>query len=358
MWPHPSLRKKNKSQNKFEKMLLRPKRLLFAGGGTRVLVFLSALKKLEDAGRLTEVNEWWGTSAGALLATLMSLTKSLSEIAYAMKTVDYSKFRDMNILNLVQLPISWGLDDGHSLTKEVERLLESVKSGGSQLTMADVPGLHIVVADLNLHETVVCSAATFPTLKVVDAIRASMSLPFFYRPFRCPVNGHIWVDGGLRAHFPWICLKTDEERRGALGFNFEKTWADGPSAFSEYMFSMLHFDEPSKIRYWKEKWKQNILWFPSPPFPAWYVRLQEDDFTILEKMGLEAYEKWFTLSSKSPSHPPRYEVPRTPESNSPLSHKDERSESRECPCPPQLPCPQGSQGSPTGYQKLSRRWSL
>jgi predicted acylesterase/phospholipase RssA len=340
-----------------------PKRLLFAGGGTRVLVFLSALKRLENSGYLKEVKEWWGTSAGALLATLLAIVQSVDTISEAMKSIDYTKFRDMNLLNLVQLPISWGLDDGHSLTKEVELLLESVKSGASKLTMADIPGLNIVVADLNIHETVVCSAATFPTLRVVDAIRASMSLPFFYRPFRCPVNGHIWVDGGLRAHFPWVCLKSDEERREALGFNFEKTWADGPAAFSEYMFSMLHFDEPSKIRHWKEKWKQNILWFPSPPFPAWYVRLQEDDFTILKNMGIHAVESWFSLLHLTPTEETSQSRPGcdrhcTPSPAFPQHRTDGMLGIHECPCPLQQSCPQGSRGSQAEIRKPSRRWSL
>jgi predicted acylesterase/phospholipase RssA len=335
--------------------MFRPKRLLFAGGGTRCLAFLPTLQCLEKEEILTDVNEWWGTSAGALVATLLALTKACGSIREILKNIDFAKFRDVCIMNLVQLTSSWGLDDGISLLKEVTRLMESAKPGSSNYTMTDVKGLHIVVADLNLHQTVVISSENFPTLKVVDAIRASMSLPIFYKPFKCPINGHYWVDGGLRAHFPWHCLKSDDQCKESLGFNFEKTWSDGPATFSEFMFSMLHFDEPVKSREIKLKWKKNIIWFASPPFPAWYVRLLEDDIDILERIGNEAFEKWFRAYSKTEENPRSSSHRRIPLPASQNHHTDGKLDNPQYSSPLQ---PQGpSRDSQPGTRRLSRRWS-
>jgi predicted acylesterase/phospholipase RssA len=335
--------------------MFRPKRLLFAGGGTRCLAFLTTLQRLEKEQILTDVGEWWGTSAGALVATLLALTKTCSSIRDILKNIDFAKFRDVCIMNLVQLTSSWGLDDGISLIKEVARLMESAKPGSSNYTMSDIKGLNIVVADLNLHQTVVISSDNFPTLKVVDAIRASMSLPIFYKPFKCPLNGHYWVDGGLRAHFPWYCLKSEEEFKESLGFNFEKTWSDGPATFSEYMFSMLHFDEPLKSREIKLKWKKNIIWFESPPFPAWYVRLLDDDVNILERIGNNAFEKWFRVYSKTPEIRQSSSRHHNLSPSSQNHHTDGKSDN------PQSSCPSQHQDSPRDSQsetrRPSRRWS-
>lgn len=272
-------------------MVFLPKRLIFSGGGTRCLVFLPTLKRLETAGRFQDVGEWWGTSAGALLAALMGITRSASRVHDIMWQTSYEKFRDISLINMMNFTSAWGLDDGHSMVSEIERILELAHEGASKWTLADVSGVHIVVADLNIYETVVCSNATFPTLRIVDAVRASMSLPVMYRPFQCPVNGHIWVDGGLRAAFPWECLPSQQARRDSLGFAFEKSWLLGPHTFTEYIFSMLHFEDPKQITRWKKEWN-NILWFPPPPFPAWYVRLQEDDRTLLEALSTSATEQW------------------------------------------------------------------
>jgi predicted acylesterase/phospholipase RssA len=333
-----------------------PKRLVFAGGGTRCLVFLSALKELEAKGHLVHVTEWWGTSAGSLLAALLALTQSVEKVRDIMQQTRYDMFRDISLLNLVNFTSAWGLDDGHSMVTEIERILDLAVESGSQKTMGDVLGLRIVVADLNVYETVVCSAATFPRLRIVDAIRASMSLPVLYRPFQAP-NGNIWVDGGLRAGFPWDCL-TAKERQEAIGFAFERSWMQGPRTFSEYMFSMLHFEDPKQITRYKKEWPFHILWFPSPPFPAWYMRLQEDDYAMLEIMGIKVVQDWFRRvqhPSRTPQIPPLSEDRCTPLQETPGHHTNGRSD-----IPPPSPLPsQAPFQDPLPHRILGRRrWSL
>jgi predicted acylesterase/phospholipase RssA len=331
-----------------------PKRLVFSGGGTRCLVFLPALRILHQQKRLTNVSEWWGTSAGALLATLCSITRSVDRVSEIMETTTYSKFRDVSLVNMVNFTSTWGLDDGHSMTEELTRVLELAQTGASSMTLSDISGLHIVVADLNIYETVVCSAKTFPTLKVVDALRASMSLPFFYRPVRSPVNGHLWIDGGLRAAFPWNMVPR-EARKEALGFAFERPWIQGPTTLTQYLFSMMHFEDPKIIHEYKRNYN-NILWFASPPFPAWYVRIQPDDLVLLNQLGTSTVNDWITRHSAAESSKkhPLSEDPDTPSPVSPPHHTNELSESRP-PC--SEPCQAPSRGSQS-HTALTRRWSL
>jgi NTE family protein len=270
-----------------------PRRLVFTGGGTRCLVFVSALTELSAAGMLHNVDSYWGTSAGAMLAALLALTnKDVEKVKLALWSADYSKFRDVDVANVFGILDKWGLDDGASLTAELSRLLEATRAGGSRMVMRDLSGLHVVVSDLHAHETVVVSAANYPDLRIVDAIRASMSLPIFFRPFVCPTNGHMWVDGAVRANFPWNMLPDDEARRQSLGFSFEKTWEAGPRTFQEYIFSMIHFDEPKKIQTYKKLWGPQILWFPTPPYPAWFVRFRPEDFALVEAAGKHGYLAW------------------------------------------------------------------
>jgi patatin-like phospholipase/acyl hydrolase len=63
-----------------------PSRLVFCGGGTRCLVFLQTLVELENQNRLVNVKEYWGTSAGALLAALLAITKSAQSVKKIMFT--------------------------------------------------------------------------------------------------------------------------------------------------------------------------------------------------------------------------------------------------------------------------------
>lgn len=337
--------------------MFHPKRLVFSGGGTRCLIFLPALRSLERRGILRNVTEWWGTSAGSLTASLLALTRSADRTAELLQGVEFAKFRDVNLMNVVSLNTSWGLDDGSGMVSEVERVLDQAKSGSSKLTLQDVDGLNIFVADLTTHKTVQCNAKTYPSLRIVDAIRASMSLPIFYVPFRCPTTGNVWVDGGVRAHFPWNYMESDKDRKESLGFAFERAWMNGPRTFSEYMFSILHFDEPDVIRSLKQKWPSHILWFPSPPFPAWYVRLKSDDFALLDQYSTQTVNAWFTdCLPKMSQSPPLCEDPRTPSRERPVRHTGGTSESLKSSSPLLPPCP--SQDSQRQMRLPSRRWSF
>ena len=271
---------------------MHPARLVFCGGGTRCLVFLQTLVELERTQRLVNVKEYWGASAGALLASLLAVSKSATIVKQIMFSADYLKFRNIDVSNIFNINKTWGLDDGASLTEEIERLFELMEPGSKTKTLADISGLNIVVADLNTHDTVVCNSESYPSLRVVDAIRASMSLPMLFRPYKHAETGHYWVDGGLRAHFPWDLLPDDAARSEALGFTFIRSWSGGPKTFTEYLFSMIHFDEPKKMQQQRKDWSNNILWYPSPPFPAWYVRLCKDDYELIDSYGQRMADEW------------------------------------------------------------------
>jgi len=269
-----------------------PKRLVFCGGGTRCLVFLQGLVDLETKGVLRDVKEFWGTSAGAMIASLYAFTKSPKQIKEIMFHADYQRFRDIDISNLIGMQQTWGLDDGKSLVQEIERVFETIQPGSKGKCLKDMPELNIVVSDITVRETVVCNSKTFPNLRIVDALRASMSLPVFFTPYKHPESGHMWIDGAIRANFPWHCLPNDEARSEALGFTFEKPFLyKTPKTFMEYIFSMIHFDEPKKISSMKEKWP-NIIWFQLPPYPSWFMRFQPEDFALVEKLGKEGVEQW------------------------------------------------------------------
>jgi hypothetical protein len=139
-----------------------------------------------------------------------------------------------------------------------------------------------------VRQTVVLSAANYPDLRIGEAVRASMTLPIFIRPFLAP-NGHIWVDGGVRANFPWFCVP--EAARGqALGLCFARHEFSAPRNLSEYILSMIHFDESKKTAV--PYASNNIITAATPPFPAWFLRLRAEDYTLVVSLARAAYEDW------------------------------------------------------------------
>jgi hypothetical protein len=263
----------------------------------------------------------------------------------------------MDVTNILNIANTWGLDSGKSLMAVVSRVIEILTPGSSAYTLKDVPSLHIVVSDVTNRKILILNSSTHPDLNIVQAVRASMGLPLFYCPYKHLESGDLWIDGALRANFAWNLLPNDADRRESLGFCFSKTANKGPDTFVEYMFSMVHFDEPAKQSVWKRDWPHNILWFPTPPFPAWYMGLVQEDFDLLWASGGEVARNWLSMkgsASETAETHPSFVPPSTPS----LTHQVLPTESSEIPLSyplhPGISVVPQSPVLPQGF----RRWSL
>jgi len=264
--------------------------LVFCGGGTRCFAFVPALDTLATRGVLKNVTDYWGTSGGAFIAAACSVSPTISHMKSVIYTTEYNSFRNVDLTNIFNFGKEWGMDGGIAFMREYDKFLEKLRPGGSKLFLKDAPGLHIFVADLTSRETVCLDSKTFPNLRITEAVRASMSLPVFFKPYLHKESGHLWVDGAIRANFPWTQLPSDAVRKEALGFVFKKNWEGNPSNFAEYLFAMLHFDAERQQKEWINNTPKNILWFQVPPYPTWYTAMQKEDFEMLERLSATALE--------------------------------------------------------------------
>jgi predicted acylesterase/phospholipase RssA len=332
------------------------KHLVFAGGGPRILVFLSSVEVLAKKDMLTNIKHYWGNSSGALLATLLSMNTPLPKIRTIFETFEFTKLRDIDLANLMGFGDSWGLDSGVAFVKHVREVLEDVKPGSSDYTLQELPSLHITATDLTLGKPVILDSKTMPTLKVVDALRASTSIPFFYKPFRNPVNNHLMVDGAVACNFPWTLLPSDAVRAEALGFDYQLADRVGePASISEYIPAILSFRE----RLWNVRASKpagpNILRFHVTGFPAWHLALKKEDRDELFRIGYDTTTTWLTQRYPAGTNqtPPSSAGQRIQQQASPSGHTSGLSGSRGY----QRPSQDSSQGLPSQYPLSRRRWS-
>jgi len=337
--------------------MLIPKHLVFAGGGPRCLSFLGALEHLSEkrSGLLNDVSHYWGNSAGALMATFLSLKTPLPKLRAVFEKLDFTRFRDIDLTNIVTFSEKWGLDSGEAFTKHMKELLENIKPGSSHYTLQEVPGLHIAAADLTDTKMVVLDGNTFPTLKLVDALRATTSLPFFYRPFRNPINNHLYVDGAIGANFPWTLLPSDKDREEALGFNFKiYDVSKEPKSLTEFIPKILNFRESSSGNKQHVN-SPNIIVFNVRGFPAWHLAVNDADRTELFAIGKSTADEWLTrFVSGNSGTQTECALPHTPPSLNPSAKLSLGNPLRQHP-----PHHQGeSQDLPVSLTPSSRRWSV
>ena len=204
--------------------------LVLEGGGVKGIGLLGAVLALADDGyRFARVA---GTSAGAIVAALVAAYqragRDLRDLEQVMNTLDYAKFADGTPLTRFGGKVGEGLDvmvhgGGHSgdyLTEWLRPLLADVGVHTFADLRIDDPGgtllsyqrysLVVHASDLT-RRVLVRLPWDYPEYDivaddqpVVDAVRASMSIPFYFRPVQVPTgNGTAtWVDGGLLSNFP------------------------------------------------------------------------------------------------------------------------------------------------------------
>jgi predicted acylesterase/phospholipase RssA len=309
------------------------KHLVFAGGGPRAVSFLGAIEVLHKHNMINNVKHYWGNSAGALMAACMSLNTSPKDFRRIFYDMDFTKFRDFDINNIMSFSTRWGLDSGDAFTRNIKSVLETLKPGSSKYTLQELPGLHITATDLTDTKLVVLDSKSFPSMKLVDALRASTSLPFFYVPFRNPVNNHMYVDGAISCNFPWELL-SKEEQNDAIGFDFCTTdRAREPSSLSEFIPAIMNFRKRSSDIKDPIEIHRNVIVLNIKGFPTWHLALTKEDRDELVKIGVESTSKWITSRSdlKTAQMPLPSVVQNIPAQAGLLDHKGVSSDNHESP---------------------------
>jgi NTE family protein len=215
--------------------------LVLEGGGVKGIGLVGAVMTLSDAG-------WTfprvaGTSAGAICAALVAALQrtgaAMSELQRIMATIDYAAFmngdwaeRHLGKFGEVgHLAFHAGMYNGDYLVSWLGDALEHIGvTTFGQLRIDDDPdtslppacrySLVVHTADITRSKLVRLPwdypeyAVPVDTTRIVDAVRASMSIPFFFTPVRIDAPAHndgttnfaagkvTWVDGGLLSNFP------------------------------------------------------------------------------------------------------------------------------------------------------------
>ena len=218
--------------------------LILEGGGVKGIGLVGAVMTIREAGYVFP--RVGGTSAGAIVAALIAAYQSrgvqLSQLEHDMRDLDYTQFMEKTWaerhLGIVGQAASLLEHQGVYATGYLEQWLASKLDPLGVTTFADLKitddegtglpprqryRLVTHTSDLSRGSLVRLpwdlpyyllahpetasleeQIAAIDAYPVVDAVRASMSIPFFFQPFtqKTPRGACTWVDGGLLQNFP------------------------------------------------------------------------------------------------------------------------------------------------------------
>jgi NTE family protein len=207
-----------------------------------------------------------GTSAGAIAASLVAAGYDAESLRAALADVDYRRFADYGpggrfiggALNALRRR---GLARGEYLKRWLADRLEASPLGIRDPTFADLEredipddatpqhreavrySLRVIASDVSAGRMLVLpqdiegyedargNPLSPDNLRVVDAVRMSMSFPFFFDPVTLRRDGktHLIVDGGLLSNFPVWLFDGKPIHRPTFGFRLHPgTGGPGP----------------------------------------------------------------------------------------------------------------------------------
>ena len=177
------------------------KTIYFSGGGTRGMSFTGVLKTLEEYNLLDEIDTIIGVSIGSMVATSLSLGVSWKDL--------YNAFFDFNVATCAHIEIEhlltkFGLDCGKKFMKPFIKVFKKY-SGKNNLTFKEhyeLTGKKLIISSacVNDQTTHYFDYQTAPNLKIINAVRMSISLPFYFTSQKYQ-RKHM-IDGSTFEHFP------------------------------------------------------------------------------------------------------------------------------------------------------------
>ncbi len=218
--------------------------LVLEGGGVKGIALAGAVSVLKERGY--DFPRVAGTSAGSIVGALTAAGMSAERMYEVMKATDYDRFRDTALLDRIpvlgkalSIAFQEGIYEGTYFESFLAEMLPDVAETFAGLRLPPDPDstlapeqrykLVVMVSDVSLRRLVRLPwdyervyGLDPDGQSVVAAVRASMSIPFFFEPatidYRRSSGGthtdltSTLVDGGMLSNFPVACFDRGDGR--------------------------------------------------------------------------------------------------------------------------------------------------
>jgi predicted acylesterase/phospholipase RssA len=195
------------------------RRIYLCGGGMNGICNIGVLQELEERRYLPFIKEWIGISSGSLQAIIFASGYTIAQ-AFEILKMDFQQITEPDFAPGWLL--NFGYDTGNRLLKFLFALLKErgLKELITFRELFETTGnsFRTFATDMNAATLVEFSKEKTPDYPIAYASRASMSLPYYFQPFKCPLKGTLYSDGGVITNFPLYCIP-EEERQEILAIN-------------------------------------------------------------------------------------------------------------------------------------------
>jgi NTE family protein len=223
---------------------------VFEGGGVKGIAFIGALKVMEQNGYVWE--KLAGTSAGAIVAALVSAGYRSAELLPIFQQLDYLYFlqrKGISRLPVVGPVFGLLIHEGMYATDRIEQFIGELLERKGVRSFGDLPPkkLRIIASDITAGKMLILpdDLASFGIdpdhFSVAKAVRMSASIPFYFQPavLKKGDEPHYVVDGGLLSNYPvWLFDVPGIPRWPTIGFRLHANHVEVEETRINGLFSL------------------------------------------------------------------------------------------------------------------------
>ncbi|MEX0598851.1 MAG: patatin-like phospholipase family protein [Candidatus Paceibacterota bacterium] len=229
----------DENTNKIEVKKYPFKGMVFEGGGSLGVAHVGGVKVFSDLGILDQIEYFVGSSAGAIIATMLACRANPDNLAGILMSTDFNKFKDDSygiIRDSSRFMLNFGWYKGDALESWYGQILKDL-TGSAHITFKEAftkynTHLTITVTDVNLGKTLYLNHNSSPDMMIKRAIRRSSIMPLLFRAdneimdtkifenggVRVEKIKHFFTDGGLLNNYPIQYLDNILHKHEVIGF--------------------------------------------------------------------------------------------------------------------------------------------
>ena len=201
--------------------------LALEGGGMKGLAYSGAFEVLDSIGITQHIDRVAGTSSGAMNGMLISIGYSGKEITHLNLIKNFGKYSQVGIPILSGLIRFYRTYGYYKTDRFMVDLAQAMRYKGisPDITFIElhklrssnpkIKDLYITGANLTDQKLEVFSHRTYPNMKIIDAVKISISIPLYYEAIFMQPNGEIidkknadqntkvMTDGGVIDNYPF-----------------------------------------------------------------------------------------------------------------------------------------------------------
>lgn len=201
--------------------------LVLEGGGMKGLAYAGAIEVLDSLEITPQIERIAGTSSGAMNGLMVALGYTGREIRQLNLNTKFSKYNQVGvplISGISRLRKTYGYYKTDRLIEDLGKIVQA-KGYSQDITFAElhelrlagkpVKDLFITGANLTDQKIEIFSHETYPQMRVLDAVRISISIPVYFEALFVTPTGQIinkkeadsttkvMVDGGILDNYPF-----------------------------------------------------------------------------------------------------------------------------------------------------------